>query len=86
MRLTDTQSCAIIKVQIKGSDRTLKEILTMTNIQMDMMNTVNRNNLVVQSLNHAEGDVNWWLVVAILLGTVAFSALLMWFIHWLINR
>jgi hypothetical protein len=58
----------------------------MTNIQMDMMNTVNRNNLVVQSLNHAEGDVNWWLVVAILLGAVAFTALLVWFINWLANR
>jgi hypothetical protein len=53
---------------------------------MDMMNTVNRNNLVVQSLNHAEGDVNWWLVVAILFGAVAFTALLVWFINWLANR
>ena len=58
----------------------------MTNIQMDMMNTINRNNLVVQSLNHAEGDVSWWLVVAILLGAVAFGALLVWFINWLANR
>ena len=58
----------------------------MTNIQMDMMNTINRNNLVVQSLNHAEGDVNWWLVVGILVGAVAISALLVWFINWLANR
>ena len=58
----------------------------MTNIQMDMMNTINRNNLVVQSLNHAEGDVNWWLVVGILVGAVAISALLIWFVNWLANR
>ena len=58
----------------------------MTNIQMDMMNTINRNNLVVQSLNHAEGDVNWWLVVGILVGAVAISALLVLFINWLANR
>ena len=58
----------------------------MTNIQMDMMNTVNRNNLVVQNLNYAEGDVNWWLVVGILVGAVAISALLIWFVNWLANR
>ena len=85
--MTDAQSCAIIKVQIKGSDQTPKEILTMTTIQMNTNNLiVQSNNLVVQSLNHAEGDVNWWLVVAILLGSGAIGLLLVWLTNWLINR
>ena len=85
--MTNTQLGVIIKVQIKGSDQTPKEILTMTTIQMNTNNLlVQSNNLVVQSLNHAEGDVNWWLVVAILRGSVAIGFLLVWLTNWLINR